>query len=415
MENEQYIKKNIKGFSLIEIAIMLVIVGILVGLGAGMMGSVTKQAKIRESRKTIDAAVESLIGYGAANSVLPVSGSFPANVKNPNDAWTKPFYYVVHTGLTSTAGGGVCGRKTSYFTVEICPDAACGTPTETINHVAFMVISGGGNYNNQTADSNTINSASDAVTTISIYDVDVSIDNYAGDINSADPYDDIIRWVTINELRTKAGCVGPQLKVVNNELPRAYLTAAYSATIFADGGVPFSGVGNYRWCRQESASTGLTFSPSTLNANCLGLAEGSWTQADQIDISGTPTATGSFNFTFFVRDDNDSPAAGTNDNITQKTLVLSVVNMACSGYRVLHNTGGGKDFRRDGVCAKYNAGEEITDMRFLHSGEDITHYSSSSGFCSGSLQGTLTYAQAQAADTNWDCCVNFTGTDYNCP
>ncbi|MDO8336090.1 MAG: type II secretion system protein, partial [Candidatus Saccharibacteria bacterium] len=185
------IKKQ-RGFTLIEIAIVLVIIGILLSIGTGMIGTLTKRAKLGEAREIINAALESVISYGAANNKLPDTTTFPTVIRNPNDAWTKPLYYIYDNNLTDAAIGGICGRKTTTLTVRICPDATCSTPTN-IPNVAFIVLSGSENYNNQTA-------GNGAATTIKVYGVDVgNIDNYPGDINRPEPYDDIVKWITIDE------------------------------------------------------------------------------------------------------------------------------------------------------------------------------------------------------------------------
>lgn len=409
--------KSNKGFTLIEIAIVLVIMGLLAGLGAKLIGPLTKRAKILDTRDRVDAAIHSLTSYGAANNMLPATGSFTSTVKDPNDAWTKTLYYVTDNNLTSTTYGGICGRKTTRLTLKNCPDTACASPTSTISNVALIVLSGGGNYNNQTAGTQAISAA----TTINAYETDVSIDGYTTDVNRTEAYDDIVQWLTIDELRSKAGCGGPQLEIVSNELPYGYEDSAYSATVFASGGVPFSSGGSYRWCRQESASiTGLTFSPSTLNSDCLGLAEASWTQANTLAISGTPTVSGSYKLTFFVRDDNDQSITSANllDNIAQKNIVLTI-NPAevtpCTQYRVWNNYGSGRDYYRDGDCDYFSNGSEITtESRYLGTGETFYRYSSNDDDCD-SQQASLTFAGAQTADADGDCCVNFTGTDKTCP
>ena len=307
-----------QGFTFVEIAIVLVIAGILFAVGAKLIGPLTKHAKRAESRKITEAAEESLITHGAINNELPAMGDFSAAVRNPNDAWQKSIYYVVDSDLTDSATGGICGRRSTNITLKICPDSGCSSPDETIRDLAFIILSGGDNYNNQTA--GTQSASSD--TTINTYEVDVSVDDYAADMDRAEAYDDIVRWVTINELRTRTECVGAQLSLVTRELPYAYADSAYSATVFGDGGLPFSSGGDYRWCREESASTALTFTPSVSSADCLGLTESSWTQADSIVISGTPTTAGTYKLVFFVRDDNDP--SGTDDNIAQKTIVLTI-------------------------------------------------------------------------------------------
>ena len=150
----------------------------------------------------------------------------------------------------------------------------------------------------------------------------------------------------LNELRGQVGCRGPQLTVLNNELPSGHTTSPYpNATdplkIYVDGGVPFSSGGDYLWCVEAPtgvAPAGLNFRNHT-GTNDIGfdtdgsiLAESStvWTDADYIQISGTPTAAGSYLLTVWVRD-NSNPAldtacsAGTNlDNCTSRSFVLTV-------------------------------------------------------------------------------------------
>lgn len=403
--------RNSSGFSILGVAMLLVIIGVFIGMGAGLVGTMTKRAKIIETKKLTDAAVEALTSYGSSGNTLPATGSFSTAVKNPKDAWTRSFYYILDTNLTDTDVGGICGRKTTNLTVNICPDSGCSSPTSIISDVAFIVLSGGENYNNQTAGTQAVSSA----TTVNIYNVDVSVDDYTTDLNSAVAYDDIVRWLTIDELRVKAGCSVPQLRVINNELPRGYKNNSYSAAIFADGGVPFSG-GSYRWCRQESiAVAGLTFSPSTSSADCMSLDEASWDSAITLDISGTPTAIASGTITFFVRDDNDP--AGTNDNIAQRTYALEISGTegaVCEEYRVWNNLSYGRYFIREADCDYISGGSEVTsESKYLNSGEDLRRYDDSS--CSKNWESTLTYSEAQTSDTDGDCCIYFNETDRSCP
>ncbi|MDA8213958.1 MAG: hypothetical protein M0Z64_01630, partial [Nitrospiraceae bacterium] len=213
-------------------------------------------------------------------------------------------------------------------------------------NVAFVVISGSDDYTIDTTLNGTLNgSPINGVITGSGY--------ITGTITVND--NDIIKWITLDELRIKAGCQGAQLKILNNELPSGFQCSSYSATITADGGVPFASGGYYRWCRQESITAGLTFNPSTLDTNCQVLTETSWGQNNNLIIYGTPTYCGTFQMTFFARDNND-PSAG-NDNIAQKALALTV-NPATSGctagYRVWNQTGSRRDFSVDGVCVRAN-------------------------------------------------------------
>jgi len=55
----------------LEVAIVLVLIGLLIGIGAGLIGPLTKKIKINETRETVDSAVESVISYVSANKCLP--------------------------------------------------------------------------------------------------------------------------------------------------------------------------------------------------------------------------------------------------------------------------------------------------------------------------------------------------------
>ncbi len=303
------------GFTLIEMAMVLVIIGILVSIGAGMLGSLTKRAKNNETKDILDGAVESITGFGASNNRIPAAGAeFASVVRTTKDSWGNQLYYIPDANLVTILAGGICGRKSTSLSVVSCPDAGCAVPTSTTQNVAFVVLSGGENFNIQTAS---------IANSIKVYDQGVNnVDDYAADMNRPEPYDDIVRWITLDELRIKAGCTGTQLRQVNSDLPSGRVANVYGATVFPDGGAPYAAGGKYRWCVQGTLPAGITIIPNTVNANCAGLAEASWGQSDTLGFSGSPAAAGSFNVIVFVRDNNDP--AGPNDNIAQRSYVITV-------------------------------------------------------------------------------------------
>lgn len=214
-----------KGFTIIEVAMVLVIIGMIIGFGASLVGPLTMRAKRNETKETIQAAVEAIIGFAASNDQqLPNDAEFRALLRKQNDAFSKPLYYVFDSNLTTA--GNICNRKTTFITVQ--------EPTPSIQNVAFMVLSGGENFNNQTAGDTNVSAA----VTINVYDIGTpGIDNYATDMNRPEEYDDLYQMVTLNELRTKTGCQGPPLRIVSNELPPGSTTVTYTISIYADGGV----------------------------------------------------------------------------------------------------------------------------------------------------------------------------------
>jgi len=303
-----------KGFTLVELAVILVIIGMLITMGASMVGPLMKTAKYNETKETLNGALASVSGFGTINNRVPTATEFPSAVRMPKDSWGSSLVYIPDASLITTTAGGICGRKSTALSVVICPDGACAAPTATVTDVAFVALSAGENKNRQTAN---------AAGVVKVYATDIpAVDDYATDMNRPEQFDDVVKWLTLNELRINSGCVGAQLKILNNEMPYGTIATAYSAIAYAAGGAPYAAGGNYRWCVQSSLPAGVSIVPNTVSANCSALAEGSWGQANTLVFSGTPTASGSFSITVFARDNNDAAAA--NDNIAQRSLVITI-------------------------------------------------------------------------------------------
>ncbi len=62
-----------EGFTLIELAMVLVVIGLLIGLGMGLIGPLTKRAKLIETRETVKQAKEAVLGYAVKNGYLPAN------------------------------------------------------------------------------------------------------------------------------------------------------------------------------------------------------------------------------------------------------------------------------------------------------------------------------------------------------
>jgi len=303
-----------KGFTIIEVAVVLVIIGLMVGFGASLVGPLTVRAKRMETKDTLKAAVDSLIGFAASNGKIPVWGDnnpdatvdeFCEVAANRKDAFTMPLYYFFDNQLTSA--GSICGRKTTNVT--LCRDPAC---TSRIPDVVFAVITGAENINPQTGMVTTGCPAGQ--TCIGAYDIgQPMIDNCTSAancpnydaavarLNRPEEYDDLVKWVTLNELKVKIGCQGPPLRIVNNELPAGSVGTTYSTTLYADGGV----------------------SPYTWSLIAAPIPPPAWTIAGTGILStSTPPVSGAYYVKVQVRDSNDP--AGPNDNIAEKSFVITI-------------------------------------------------------------------------------------------
>ncbi|HPR53829.1 MAG TPA: type II secretion system protein [Deltaproteobacteria bacterium] len=64
-----------RGFTLIEVAIAMVILGLLIGLGAELLPMLVKQNKLKDDRMLVREARTAIIGYALATGKLPYASS----------------------------------------------------------------------------------------------------------------------------------------------------------------------------------------------------------------------------------------------------------------------------------------------------------------------------------------------------
>lgn len=369
------------GFALIGVILIFVVIGALLSIGTRLIKpSAQKHLRI-ETIDTVRAAKDAVIGYAAANRKLPLDTEFSSIAKNPKDAYGKDLIYVYDGNLATD----ICGRNTTGFAVS------------SQSNIAFLVLSG---FDNYTVDSNPGSSGSFSGT--------ATVDNK-----------DRAEWVSLNQLQILVGCAesatGSRVIILNNSLPDGIKKSVYSAAMYADGGVPFSSGGDYKWCWTSPESTGdlnklitLTCSGTTLSkSSACSLAAGTWQQCTSLlATSGQIDKDGRFDYTFYAKDDDG--------NIDQRHLELTVYK---DKYKVWNDVGNDYDFEINGTCGTVNDGGEITHKNNLDEKLKYTmqvdRYDTTDGSCGGSIQASLTYGQARLADTDVDGKVNFSngGTD----
>ena len=261
---------NKKGMTLLPLIFMIMIMGGLIAAGIALVGPLAKKAKYSDTQAAIDAALKAIISWSVANNRIPDASTgstgFAAVAGNPNDAWGRPLVYIAADNLLNPSPAGICNRTTTNLRVSTVP-----------GDIAFVVVSGGDDY--------TVNTTPN---TSQAYNGTVTVSQ-----------NDIVRWVTLDELKNKTGCYGPtsgRFKILNNELPGACVGQSYSATLYSDGGVP--PYSNWTW----------TASPLPAGLS-MDLITGA--------ISGTPTGPAQVHNITFSRNDGDS-------NTAQKMLKLIV-------------------------------------------------------------------------------------------
>ncbi len=170
------------GFSLVELSIVLIIIGIILAMGIDMMRVLTRTSAVKKVRNTIEIANNALLAFAICRGRLPypdVNGDgredYPIsrcgkppcglpymtlNIEN-RDAWAQPYRYDVSNILTETANQqDLCEKLEELIKLEpsnhICgeyllvcvtntsdPDNGIITSDSTGYHLAAIIISGG--------------------------------------------------------------------------------------------------------------------------------------------------------------------------------------------------------------------------------------------------------------------------------
>lgn len=289
---------NKKGFTLIEIAMVLVVIGILLSIGTQMMGVLTKRAKLIDAREVVKTAKEALSGYAVKNGFLPATIA-PTGAREL-DAWQRPLVYALPAALSGS--GNACGLTATDRTIYECTNATCST-SNTKPNIAFIVYSTGEDADG--AGTTTKPTAAPACPAGTCYWIR---EQATSDASYTLEYDDIVQYVTLDEIRSARSCA---FNITTQTLPDAKVGTAYSVTLQASGGqTPYTS-----WTTgqaQGACAAGTVQLVATSIGLCLNTSTGV--------ISGTPTSAGFGvnNFTVTLTD-----ASGVT---TSKVFTLNIAN-----------------------------------------------------------------------------------------
>lgn len=147
------------GFTLIEVAIVMVILGLLIGLGAELLPMLVKQNKLKDNRVLVKEARTAVIGYALATGRLPYAS---ANVNGAQasgrlsgylpwatlgiqgrDPYTTTLFYAVDSHLANTTSVSQFKQRLGdLISGTLTPDLFCDG---TNIRAAFIVVSAGEN------------------------------------------------------------------------------------------------------------------------------------------------------------------------------------------------------------------------------------------------------------------------------
>ena len=194
---------NSRGFTLIELSIVLVILGLIIGTIAPLFVTMSKKNKLSEGQQIVRTARDEIKGEIVRSRVLPTDMS---NVGHSIDPWQNSLVYIPAANL---AGQDICtwlaggGNQTG---LAVCIDGDCAGAKK--GNVAFIVASMGSNFNRQ-MEASANHDANGADQEVRLYGYGAQLDQYtvAPDFNRpADQFDDIVEYVTASELIKLTNC-----------------------------------------------------------------------------------------------------------------------------------------------------------------------------------------------------------------
>ncbi len=245
-----------RAFTLIELAIVLVIVGLVVGGGIKVLKMQREKEKTLEMKRVVLAAKDAVIGNALINGrTLPDNAFFDENL-SPVKNDEHPLLYAADANLENY---DACAFGSTNLKVQ--------TPAKTIDDVAFVIAGEGANYNMQTA---VTTSGSDRI--VKVYDYSTKVDDNTTPINRVEPYDDIVEWVTLAQLQRALECSSDQFRFLNDSLPDGKVMQSYSATLFVENNIT-----NVTINCTSSSPNGITFTDPSFSGMPLSAGTSLWT------------------------------------------------------------------------------------------------------------------------------------------
>ncbi len=184
--------KQQSAFTLIELAIVLIVVGILAGGGAKIGALWFKNHKIKKSTALQMRYVQSIEGFALSFGRLPTQQEFERLLPKTEDSWGKELVYRVDTQLSQKP---LCAQNQTHIRFK--------HHNKEVPAIAFVLISSGANRNLQTA----LKSDGEELLIKSVQKGALFDENKA-DLIRQEAFDDLIVVRTLWELKAELGCKG---------------------------------------------------------------------------------------------------------------------------------------------------------------------------------------------------------------
>ena len=211
-----------KGFSLLEMAIVLVVLGLILGGVLLPLSTQMEKQDRDETQRTLEEIQEALIGYTMTNGRLTCPDTNGDGIMDmlttctnnqgtipwidlgtgKADAWGQLFTYRVTGNFADTTDGTGCGTPTAGVSFELCStadinilDASAGNPVAS--QIPAIIISHGKNWATTTSANESENTDTDTTFVDRLYSN-----------NTAATFDDQVIWISPNVLKARLVSAG---------------------------------------------------------------------------------------------------------------------------------------------------------------------------------------------------------------
>lgn len=194
---------NKQGFTLIELSIVLVILGLIIGTIAPLFVSLSKRNKLADGRKIVAIARDEIKGEIVRSRIIPADAT---NIGHTIDPWQSSLVYLPAPNLSGQDLCSWLAGGTNQTGLAVCLNGDCAGSKKT--NIAYIIGSISHNFNRQIeAPTNHDGDAGD--NEVRLYSYDTQADQYtiAPDPNRpTDQFDDIVQYVSVSELVQMVSC-----------------------------------------------------------------------------------------------------------------------------------------------------------------------------------------------------------------
>lgn len=211
--------KHHAGFSLVEMAIVLVIVSLLIGGALGPLASQIENSRRQHTQQNLDLAKNAILGFAMAAGRIPCPDTDGDGIENPlggtggctagegdlpfvtlsinvDDAWNQSIRYLVDSRYADDIDGTGCGVAMSGVSFELCSqgnisirDAVVAGNTVAIN-LPLALLSRGKHWVTDRSAEERENTDGDSVLVDRVYTTANGVE-----------FDDIVEWISASAFR----------------------------------------------------------------------------------------------------------------------------------------------------------------------------------------------------------------------